>query len=285
MNILSIQSHVAYGHVGNAAAVFALQRMGHEVWPIHTVRFSNHPGHGGLRGVAADPGEIADIVAGLDDLGVLAGCDAVLSGYLGHPETGDVILDAVRRVKARNPQALYLCDPVMGDRESGAYVDDGVIQFFRERAIGAADIVIPNAFELEILVGRKVESVEQAVVALNDLRAAGPGHSVVTGLARIGSGGVEIEAVAADANAVYATAAPEIAIGRRPDGAGDLFTAVFLADYLESRDLGSALGWAVSATHGVLRATAEAGAPELRLIDAQEELVSPSRRFAARRLR
>ena len=95
MNVLSISSHVAYGHVGNSAAVFALQRLGIEAWPIHTVRYSNHLGHGRHRGEAASGAEIAEMVAGLDDIGALARCDAVLSGYLGQAETGYAVRDAV----------------------------------------------------------------------------------------------------------------------------------------------------------------------------------------------
>ena len=97
MNILSIQSHVAYGHVGNAAAVFPMQRLGHEVWPIHTVQFSNHPGYGGFRGASFDAALIDACVEGIAERGALARCDAVLSGYLGGAETGDAILRAVAR--------------------------------------------------------------------------------------------------------------------------------------------------------------------------------------------
>ncbi len=119
MNVLSISSHVAYGHVGNSAAVFALQRLGIEAWPVHTVAYSNHPGHGRHRGAVASGAEIAENVAGLDDIGALAGCDAVLSGYFGDAETGAALRDAVALVKRRNPHAVYLCDPVMGDSGDG----------------------------------------------------------------------------------------------------------------------------------------------------------------------
>ena len=88
MNILSLQSHVAYGHVGNSAAVFALQRLGIEVWPVHTVQFSNHPGYGGFRGRAFDAGLIGDVVQGIEERGALAACDGVLSGYVGSAEIG-----------------------------------------------------------------------------------------------------------------------------------------------------------------------------------------------------
>src|SRR5689334_22535428 len=148
MNLLSIQSHVAYGHAGNSAAVFPLQRMGVEVWPIHTVQFSNHTGYGAWRGRASDAGLIGEIVDGLETRGVLGECDGVLSGYVGAPEIGAAILDAVASVKRANPSARYCCDPVIGDVGKGAFVRAGVAEFMREKAVPAADVVTPNQFEL-----------------------------------------------------------------------------------------------------------------------------------------
>ena len=115
MNLSSIESHVAYGHVGNAAAVFPLQRLGVEVWRIHTVQFSNHTGYGAWRGEVFGAGAIRDVMQGIEDRGVLPACDGVLSGYLGSAEIGGSILDAVARVKLANKRALFCCDPVIGD--------------------------------------------------------------------------------------------------------------------------------------------------------------------------
>ena len=131
MNILSLQSHVAYGHVGNSAAVFALQRIGVEVWPIHTVQFSNHTGYGAWRGRAFDPGLIQELVEGIEDRGVLGRCDGVLSGYMGSAAIGTAILDAVARMKRANPRAQYCCDPVIGDVGRGVYVQPGIAEFMR----------------------------------------------------------------------------------------------------------------------------------------------------------
>ncbi len=144
MNILSIQSHVAYGHVGNAAAIFPMQRLGVEVWPIHTVQFSNHPGYGAWRGRVFDAGLISELVEGIAGRGVLATCDAVLSGYMGSRETGEAILDAVARVKAANPKAVYACDPVIGDTGRGIFVAPGIPEFMREQAVPAAEIITPK---------------------------------------------------------------------------------------------------------------------------------------------
>lgn len=279
MNVLSIQSHVAYGHVGNSAAVFALQRLGHEVWPVHTVQFSNHPGHGAFRGRPIAAGDIEDVVRGLDELGVLADCDAVLSGYLGDPTTGRAVLGAVARVKAANPDALYLCDPVMGDREGGIYVRDGVSEFMKNEAVSVADIVTPNAFELEVLTGRQAADARSAHEALTRLRDRGPRVAVATGLTdKEGA----IQTLAIDDSAELSVETPVVPTTTRPDGAGDLFAALFLAHLLERRDLDNALSRAASGVHAILRASAAAKTRELKIIDAQNELVAPSRVFECR---
>ncbi len=180
MNILSVQSAVAYGHVGNCAAVFPLQRLGFEVWPVNTVAFSNHPGYGSWRGRVCDPSLIAELLEGIAERGVLASCAAVLSGYLGEIATGVAVLDAVARVKTANPGALYCCDPVIGDRDGGLYVRAGIPSFFRERALAHADLVTPNHFELEQLAERRVETVADALVAADILRRFGAKIVLVT---------------------------------------------------------------------------------------------------------
>src|ERR1700732_3653711 len=158
MNILSIQSAVSYGHVGNSAAVFPLQRLGFEVWPVNTLQYSNHPGYGAFRGRVFEPAHVAEVITGIAERGVLGTCDAVLSGYLGDAATGEAVLDAVSRVKAANPAALYCCDPVIGDSGTGVYVRPGVAEFFQQRGLPAADIVTPNQFELEHLTGSAAAS-------------------------------------------------------------------------------------------------------------------------------
>jgi len=113
--VLSIQSWVACGNVGNTAALFPLQRLGCETWSLNTVAFSNHTGYGKWRGSAVPAPEIASLFEGIAELGILGRCDAVLSGYLGDADAGPVLLDIVGRIKQANPRALFACDPVMGD--------------------------------------------------------------------------------------------------------------------------------------------------------------------------
>lgn len=293
MNILSIQSHVTYGHVGNSAAVFPLQRLGFEVWPLHSLQFSNHAGYEDFTGQVFSAQHLREVVEGLAARAVLGACDAVLSGYLGTAEAGLAVCDAVARVKAANPQALYACDPVMGDGasggEGGLYVDAALPEFFRERALPLADIITPNVFELETLTGARVVTLAQAVRAARGLtergRAGrGPGVVLVTGLRHDTTGADEIEMLAVTAQDAWRLITPLIPNDPQPHGAGDLLAALFLGHYLRLRDAGQALEAAAAATFAVLEATRIAGARELQLIAAQDDLVAPKRHFSADRI-
>src|SRR3954470_988381 len=173
-SVLSVQSRVAYGHVGNAASVFPLQRLGIEAWALDTVAFSNHTGHGRWRGSAVAAAQIAELFEGIAPLRVLPQIDAVLSGYLGDAATGPVLLDIVARVRAANPRALFCCDPVIGDVDTGSYVTEGIAEFFRGRALALADIFPPNRFELEYLTGCNIGTVNEAAEVAAGLRKLGP---------------------------------------------------------------------------------------------------------------
>ena len=182
MNILSIQSWVAYGHVGNASAVFPMQRLGHEVWAVNTVQFSNHTGYGAWKGQVFSGEAIRELVDGIAERGVVGTCNGVLSGYMGDAAIGEAVLDAVARVKAANPAALYCCDPVIGDVGRGVFVRPGIPEFMRERTVPAADIVTPNHFELELLSGREARDAVGLAGALDAVHALGPKVIVVTSL-------------------------------------------------------------------------------------------------------
>jgi pyridoxine kinase len=279
VNILSLQSHVVYGHVGNAAAVFALQRLGVEVWPIHTVQFSNHTGYQTWRGRAFDAALIRELLQGLGERGVLSRCDGVLSGYVGSAEVGAAILDAVAAVKRANPRAHYCCDPVIGDVERGAYVPPEIAEFMRRRAVPAADIVTPNHFELEQLTGRTVRSLAAALAAIEALRKLGPRVVLVTSLATDETPADAVDLIACDASGRHRLRTPRLPIAAH--GAGDAVAALFLAHHLRSGSAAEALSRAGAAIFGVLKRTADAGAKELLLIEAQGELVNPSTTFRA----
>jgi pyridoxine kinase len=272
--ILSIQSWVAYGHVGNAAAVFPLQRLGFEVWAVNTVQFSNHTGYGTWRGRIFEQDAVAETVLGIEERGVLGDCAAVLSGYLGEVALGEVVLDAVAKVRAARPGALYCCDPVIGDFGRGVFVRPGIAQFFAERALPMADIVTPNHFELEHLTGKKIASRAEAIEAAESLRARGPRVVLVTS--------VEGEAERIGVLAVGEEGAFLVETPRLPltvNGAGDALAALFLGRYLETRTLPRALELATASIFAVLEATHRAGAREIRLVAAQAALVEPPQRF------
>jgi pyridoxine kinase len=280
MAILSIQSAVAYGHVGNSAAVFPLQRLGHEVWPVDTVQFSNHTGYGAWAGRAWDAETLSEVIHGIGERGAFARCDAVLSGYLGEPVLGEVVLDAVVQAKTANPVARYCCDPVIGDDHSGVFVRPGIVEFFRDHALPVADIVTPNRFELALLAEVPVADVAGALAAAAALRRRGPRLVLATSLA--GSTPDEIAMLAADDNGAWLVATPRLPLVA--NGAGDLAAALFLGYWLRTRDAATALGDAASSIYAVIEATWRAGEAELQIVAAQDALLSPPRRFAPQRL-
>jgi pyridoxine kinase len=277
--VLSLQSRVAYGHVGNAASVFALQRLGCEAWALDTVAFSNHTGHGRWRGSAVAAAEIAGLFDGIAALGVLPGIDAVLSGYLGDAATGPVLLDIVERVRAANKRALFCCDPVIGDVETGSYVTEGIAEFFRDRALALADIVTPNRFELEYLTGGTVATLAEAGAAAAALRTRGPGIVLVTSLEAAPD---RVTMLAAGPDGAWAVETPRLPIVL--NGCGDVTAAVFLAHLLRGATLPDALSLAASAIYAVIETTLRLDRYELALVAAQDELAHPSRRFAPQRL-
>lgn len=277
MNILSIQSHVAYGHVGNAAAVFPLQRMGHEVWPIHTVQFSNHTGYGAWRGQVFDAGLIADCVAGIAERGALARCDGVLSGYMGSADTGTAILDAVARVRTANTSALYCCDPVIGDTDTGVFVRPGIADFMRDRALPAADVLTPNQFELDLLCGAPTGTAEGLRRGLAAVHARGPRAVLVTSYLGEGTPADALDLVASGDGGAWRVRTPRLPLS--VNGAGDAVAALFFARYLEEGSVPGALAHAAGAVFGLLAVTLEAGTRELALVRAQGEFMRPSRAF------
>jgi pyridoxine kinase len=277
--VLSVQSRVAYGHVGNAASVFPLQRLGIEAWALDTVAFSNHTGHGQWRGAVVPATQIADLFWGVAALGVLPHIDAVLSGYLVDATTGPVLLDIVDRVRAANPRALFCCDPVIGDVDTGSYVTAGIAEFFRDRALALADIVTPNRFELEYLTGHSVGTLAEAGVAAAALRALGPKIVLVTSL--------EVEAdrlamLAAGPDGVWAVETPRLPV--MLNGCGDVTAALFLGRLLRGESLADALTLTAASMYGVIETTMRLGRYELALVAAQEELVAPTLNVTARRL-
>jgi pyridoxine kinase len=277
--VLSVQSRVAYGHVGNAAAVFPLQCLGIEAWALDTVAFSNHTGHGRWRGEIVAAETVASLFEGIADLGVLPGIDAVLSGYIGTAETGAVLLDIVARVRAANPRALFCCDPVIGDVDTGPYVRDGVAEFFRDAAIALADIATPNRFELEYLTGATIGGIAEAAAAATSLRGRGPDIVLVTSLDTAPD---RLAMLAAGPDGAWAVETPRLPA--MLNGCGDVTAALFLGHLLNGEALPDALANTAGSMFAVIETTVGLGRYELALVAAREELARPSRAFAARRV-
>ena len=277
MAILSIQSHVAYGHVGNASAVFPMQRLGMEVWAIHTVQFSNHTGYGAWRGQVFDAGHISDCVTGIAERGVLSRCEAVLSGYMGSADTGAAILDAVRRARAANPGALYACDPVIGDVGRGVFVRPGIPEFMRDQAVPAADIITPNQFELGLLAGREIRNRADLGEALAIVHAMGPRIILVTSLVLDDTPADSLDLAVSHPGGLHRLRTPRLDCA--VNGAGDAIAALFLVHQLRERDSARAMQMAGSSIYGLLQRTVAAQSREILTVAAQDEFVNPSRVF------
>jgi len=283
MKILSIQSAVAYGHVGNSAAVFPLQRIGVEVLPVPTVNFSNHTGYGAWRGPLLDPEQVRDIITGIEERGVFSGIDAVLSGYQGGEGIGDVILDAVARVKAANPNALYACDPVMGNAKSGCFVAPAIPVLLREKVVPAADIITPNQFELGFLTGTEPDTLESTLASVDAARAMGPSIVLVTSVERPDRPEGTIEMLAVDDSGAWIVQTPHLPM--KANGSGDVTAALFTAHYLETRSASTALARTVSSVFDLLQNTLDSGERELQLVESQEAYAHPRLQFEVTQVR
>ena len=281
-SILSIQSHVAYGYVGNSAAVFPLQRRGDEVWPVLTVNFSNHTGYGAWRGPLIEADQVRDVVRGIDERGVLDRADAVLTGYQGSADMGAAILDIVDLVRQRNPQAIYCGDPVMGDVDRGFYCLPGIPEFMRDQVVPRADVMTPNLFELEFLTGRQTSAIDEVVQAAHALRERGPRTVLVTSVSAPGSAADVMRMVAVTDEGAWQVETPMIS--QVFTGSGDVTSAIFLSSLLRSGSAAEALGATASVVYSLLRTTADTGSSELALVQAQSQLVEPRWTFEAQRL-
>lgn len=277
MKILSIQSHVAYGHAGNSAAVFPLQRLGHDVYPVLTVTFSNHTGYGPPRGLLIDPADVAEVIDGVEARGVFPQVDAVLSGYQGAEAVGKVVLDAVARVKAANPEAIYCCDPVMGDVGRGFFVREGIPEYLRDEVVPKADIVTPNQFELEFLVGREIQSQAELLEAAQELRSRGPKVVLVTSAITDDTPADSIQMACVADQGAWIVTTPLLPMVVK--GGGDATAAIFLAHYLTDGPH-RALSRTAATMYAVLERTHAAGSEEMLLVREQQEIAHPHEVFS-----
>ena len=279
MTVISIQSQVAYGHVGNSAAVFPMQMHGIDVIAVPTTLLSNRPGYPTIRGRVLDAQLVADLLLGVEERGALDTCRMILSGYLGSPEIAAVVADFVQRAKARHPTLLYCCDPVLGDRDRGLFVQADIPPLVRDRLCPLADIITPNHFEFEYLSGAKAATSSQAIAQAKTLLARGPSTVVITSAELPDTPDGEIETLAIERSQSWRVRTPKLPIS--PNGTGDLFAALFASGRVRGKDTPAALGHAASAIFAVLERTAIRGTEEMRIVESAEQLVHRKRRFDA----
>ncbi|WP_214467021.1 pyridoxal kinase PdxY [Microbacterium flavescens] len=282
MKILSIQSAVAYGHVGNSAAVFPLQRIGVEVLPVYTVNFSNHTGYGAWRGPLIDPDDVRAVILGIEERGAFPHIDVVLSGYQGGEGIADVILDTVQRVKQANPSAVYSCDPVMGNAKSGCFVAPAIPILLRDRVVPAADIITPNQFELGFLTDTQPDTLDSTLASVELIRATGPRTVLVTSVERPDAPEDTIEMLAVDDSGAWIVRTPHIPM--KTNGSGDVTAALFTAHYRGTGDLGYALARTTSSVFDLLERTHTSGERELQLVESQEAYAHPRMQFDVTRV-
>jgi pyridoxine kinase len=285
MTVISVQSQVAYGHVGNSAAVFPLQVHGIDVVAVPTTLLSNRPGYPTIRGRVLDAQLVADLLLGIEERGVVDRCRMILSGYLGSPDIAAVVADFVARARARNPSLLYCCDPVLGDRDRGLFVQAAIPPLVRDRLCPLADILTPNHFEFEYLVGATTRTTTTAatsrevIAQAQTLLARGPSTVVITSTELSDTPDDQIETLAVERSQSWRVRTPRLPIS--PSGTGDLFAALFAAARVQGADTRDALGHAASAIFAVLERTAISGTEEMRIVESAEQLVRPQRRFDA----
>lgn len=283
MKILSIQSSVAFGHVGNSAAVFPLQRIGVEVMPVYTVHFSNHTGYGQWRGPLLTGDNVRDVVRGIDERDGLDDVDIVLSGYQGGQDIGDAILDSVAMVKERNPSAIYACDPVMGNAKSGCFVKPEIPELLREKIVPKADLISPNQFELGFLTGTEPQTIEATLESADAARDMGPSTVLVTSVERPDRPAGTIEMIVVANEGAWIVQTPYLPL--KANGSGDVTSALFAAHYCATKNAAEALSITVSSVFELLQNTLNSGQRELRLVESQEAFVHPQHSFATYQLR
>jgi pyridoxine kinase len=283
MKILSIQSAVAYGHVGNSAAVFPLQRIGVEVLPVYTVNFSNHTGYGAWRGPLIAPDDVREVITGIEERGAFPQIDAVLSGYQGGEGIADVIVDAVARVKTANPDAIYACDPVMGNAKSGCFVAPAIPVLLRDKVVPVADLITPNQFELGYLTGTEPSDLASTLESVDRARDMGPRTILVTSVERPDRADGTLEMLAADDDGAWLVSTPQLPF--KANGSGDVTAALFTAHYRESGSAAEALARTASSVFGLLEHTLASGERELQLVEAQEHYAHPRMEFDVRQVR
>ena len=257
--VLSIQSSVIFGYVGNNIARPVLQTLGYDVWCVDTVNFSNHPGYGSFTGSVKEAHKIQEEINGLMNLDILNECDAVLSGYLGEVETAKTVSRTIELIKEQNETAIYLLDPVIGD-DGQIYVKNGLIEAFKNELLPKADVILPNQSELGWLSGLKINDVSSLKTASKYLIKCGAKTVVVTGIPEIET----LTNYVVTSDAFWAISTPKL--NRKFSGTGDLFSSLFTGAFLQTKDLYNALNFATEGCSIVVRETQKKDSKELSVL-------------------
>ncbi|MDC0432604.1 pyridoxal kinase [bacterium] len=259
MTVLSIQSSVIFGYVGNNIARPVLQTLGYDVWCVDTVNFSNHPGYGSFTGSVKEAHKIQEEINGLANLDILGECDAILSGYLGEVETAKTVSRTIELIKEQNETAIYLLDPVIGD-DGQIYVKNGLIEAFKNELLPKADVILPNQSELGWLSGLKINDVSSLKTASKYLIKCGAKTVVVTGIPEIET----LTNYVVTSDAFWAISTPKL--NRKFSGTGDLFSSLFTGAFLQTKDLYNALNFATEGCSIVVRETQKKDSKELSVL-------------------
>jgi pyridoxine kinase len=283
MSVISIQSQVAYGHVGNSAAMFPMQMHGIDVIAVPTTLLSNRPGYPTIRGRVLEAQLVADLLLGVEERGALDSARAILSGYLGSSEIAAVVADFVRRAKAGNAALTYVCDPVLGDRDGGLFVRADIPPLMRDLLCPLADIITPNHFEFEWLCGARANTIDDVIAQAQTLMTRGPSTVVVTSAELADTPDETIETIAVERTQnqfkAWRVATPKLPIS--PSGTGDLFASLLVSARVRGSNTPDALSHAASAIFAVLERTAARGTEEMRIVESAALLTNPTRRFDA----
>lgn len=261
--VISIQSQVVYGHVGNSAAVFPMQAKGLEVAAVPTALLSNHPHYPTMHGKVLEPELVAGLLRGIEERGFVDTARVLVTGYLGSVENGMVVADFVARARERCPNLIYVCDPVMGDDDLGVFVKEGLIDIFRERLVPMASVITPNQYELELLAGYKARSAEGLNDALRILAGRGVKAAAVTGCVLNDTLPGSVETIMWSGTSLTRVSVARLPI--RPCGTGDLFTALLVARLCEGMELSEAGVDATEEITAVLRRTQDGAFEEMRI--------------------